>query len=62
MRKPKATAQWINDECIVTCSECDHSAELDEYDVGGADEGCLFCNHCGAEVEVIDYPQRTPAE
>lgn len=34
----------------LTCNECGWTAELEAFDVGGADEGCVFCIKCHAEI------------
>ena len=34
----------------VTCPRCHHTGSLDQdYDVGLADDGCVFCNLCNTE-------------
>lgn len=35
---------------VITCPECGERAPLQHYDVGGADEGNLFCNACHSEI------------
>jgi hypothetical protein len=35
-----------------TCPECGHRDTLANFDVGGADEGNVFCNRCDSEVSI----------
>jgi len=36
---------------VLRCPWCGHEADLDNFDVLGADEGNVFCNGCNAELE-----------
>ena len=40
---------------VIQCSVCGHADEIDGYDVMGADEDCLFCLQCSAELRPADY-------
>jgi len=41
----------MDDDDVITCGECGESAVLDDFDVMGAEPGCLFCRNCQTEVE-----------
>lgn len=43
-------------QVYVKCESCDTIDDIDSYDVLGADDGYLFCNHCHTEVpcNVVD--------
>lgn len=34
--------------CI--CPNCGYTADIDAFDVGGADEDCVFCTQCQEEI------------
>jgi protein gp37 len=64
-----ATYRWLSiepmlgpinlNDCfvMVRCPLCGNIDSVDNYDVLGADEGCLFCNNCHEEVEPDDLPE-----
>ncbi len=37
---------------LLRCPECGNVDILDCYDVGGADEDCVFCNQCNTELRL----------
>lgn len=37
---------------VLQCPECGRQARLEDYDVLGADEGCVFCNWCSSELRM----------
>lgn len=41
-------------EQLLKCPACGSVAELQHYDVGLADEGCVFCNQCHEEFILPD--------
>lgn len=56
-RKPKAHPKAESWETgvfseMVRCPVCGYEADIQNFDVGGADEGCLFCNNCDTEIDV----------
>ena len=44
--KPRDVEEWF------ACPECGQATELDAFEVGGADEGNVFCNSCSAEISL----------
>jgi uncharacterized C2H2 Zn-finger protein len=51
-QKPQAiTVESSYDEWLLKCPLCCTTHEIDEWDCLGADEDCLFCPNCGAEVQ-----------
>lgn len=54
------------DEAIVRCLKCGHIDSLEQFDVGGADDGKVFCNQCNEEIEpesaITDPKGGAPAE
>jgi len=38
---------WMDER--IRCPHCGNVETLNGYDVGGADEGCAFCNRCHLE-------------
>ena len=37
---------------LLGCPICGYVGDLDGYDAIGADEDCVFCNRCGAEISL----------
>jgi hypothetical protein len=37
---------------VLRCPACNNIADLDDYDCGGADEDCVFCNNCQTEIQL----------
>ena len=51
----KCGSQFEKHDIAFECPACGNlEGELDGYDVLGADEGKVFCNSCGAEVDPIE--------
>jgi hypothetical protein len=44
---------------ILQCPECGWTADLYDFDVVGADDGCLFCLECShhGPMREVDDPQ-----
>lgn len=55
-RSEAVKAQWAagKNVSVVQCTVCCFVGDIDDFDVMGADEGCLFCPSCGVEFEPID--------
>jgi hypothetical protein len=49
--RPMARTWWDTD-IMVECPVCGHKDNIDEFDCLGADEGCVFCNHCQTEIRL----------
>jgi len=47
-----------DDHRVFQRPECDALEPIDSWDIGGADEGKMFCNHCNSEVEPIEVTDR----
>lgn len=45
---------------FLTCPYCSNKDELGQFDVLGADDGNLFCNHCNREFATVASPLDTP--
>jgi len=39
----------VEDELMETCPNCDYRGDIQTFDVGGLDEGHLWCNQCHKE-------------
>lgn len=51
---PKARFDLIDvgDVQMVACPQCGHREAVEECEILGADEGCVFCNKCDTEMDV----------
>lgn len=45
------------DSPLCLCPECGHIDTIENFDVGGADEGNLFCNRCHHEGDMEFTPR-----
>ncbi len=36
---------------VIQCPQCDNKATVENHDVMGGCDGCLFCNACGCEID-----------
>ena len=41
------TGSYLDEK--IKCPHCGEVEALNDFDVGGADEGCAFCSHCHRE-------------
>lgn len=40
----------LDGEWALTCPVCGMEGDWDDFDAGGADPGCVFCNGCNVEL------------
>lgn len=38
---------------LLTCQHCGYGGVLDSFDVGGADDGNVFCPRCTGEIDAV---------
>jgi len=50
--KPKLLSIAVGTSEELLCPCCGFQGNIQDFDVLGADDGCLFCNQCGEEVEL----------
>ena len=61
-KNPKRTHPVIIDTRVLDskglvlfkCPKCNNIDNINRYDCLGADEDCVFCNQCNAELQVLE--------